>query len=281
MSQEQAQLLRRLFDAAIKSALPAYCLPPFVPAPPRGRTLVLGAGKAAATMAQALEQHWQGELGGLVVTRYGHAVPCECIEVIEAGHPLPDEPGLAAARRMLWMTHALARDDLVICLFSGGGSALLPLPLPGLTLQDKQGITAALLRSGGVPFAEGQVDGFSQALAQFPHQRQGFQPYIDPDLGLLRQANEVAPQDIKTGIVARNPSVGDGRREDAKCGGGVKAGFGRQYLERGLAAVGHERIHEVAEAIDYLDGGAMGFRIFWHGIAVGLFAKMLSDTRCF
>jgi glycerate 2-kinase len=148
MSQEHAQLLRRLFDAAIKAAFPAYCLPPFVPAPPRGRTLVLGAGKAAATMAQALEQHWQGELGGLVVTRYGHAVPCERIEVIEAGHPLPDEPGLAAARRMLQMTHSLARDDLVICLFSGGGSALLPLPLPGLVLQDKQGITAALLRSG-------------------------------------------------------------------------------------------------------------------------------------
>jgi len=148
MSQEYAQLLRRLFDAAVKAALPAYCLPPFVPAPPRGRTLVLGAGKAAATMAQALEKHWQGELDGLVVTRYGHAVSCERIEVIEAGHPLPNEPGLTAARRMLQMTHAVARDDLVICLFSGGGSALLPLPLPGLTLQDKQGITATLLRSG-------------------------------------------------------------------------------------------------------------------------------------
>lgn len=148
MTLDHAQLLRRLFDAAIEAAGPAHCLPPCLPPPPHGRTLVLGAGKASAAMAQALEQHWQGALSGLVVTQYGHSVPCEGIAIVEAAHPVPDEAGLAAARQMLELTNGLTADDLVICLFSGGGSALLPLPLDGLTLQDKQGVTSALLRSG-------------------------------------------------------------------------------------------------------------------------------------
>lgn len=148
MLPDAASLLRQMFDAAIASAQPAHCLPPHLPPMPKGRTLVLGAGKAAAAMAQALEQHWPGELQGLVVTRYGHAVPCNQIEVIEAGHPLPDEAGQDAARRMLALVSGLTPDDLVIALFSGGGSALLPLPLPGLTLHDKRQLTRALLRCG-------------------------------------------------------------------------------------------------------------------------------------
>jgi glycerate 2-kinase len=148
MTLNHAQLLRRLFDAAIQAARPAHCLPPWLPPPPHGRTLVLGAGKASAAMAQALEQHWQGALSGLVVTQYGHSVSCERIAIVEAAHPVPDEAGLAAARHMLELTNGLTADDLVICLFSGGGSALLPLPLDGLTLQDKQGVTSALLKSG-------------------------------------------------------------------------------------------------------------------------------------
>lgn len=142
------QFLRGLFDAAIQAAQPAHCLPPQLPMPPRGRTLVLGAGKASAAMARTLEQHWNGALSGLVVTRYGHAVPCERIEIVEAAHPVPDEAGLMAARRMLQLTQGLTPDDLVIGLFSGGGSALLPLPLEGLALQDKQVVTSALLQSG-------------------------------------------------------------------------------------------------------------------------------------
>ena len=142
------QLLRELFNAAIQAAQPACCLPPHLPLPPRGRTLVLGAGKASAAMARALEQHWSGALSGLVVTRHGHAVPCQRIEIVETAHPVPDEAGLHAARRMLQLTQGLTPDDLVIGLFSGGGSALLPLPLNGLALQDKQGVTAALLQSG-------------------------------------------------------------------------------------------------------------------------------------
>ena len=137
-----------MLDAAVKAALPADCLPPHLPMPPKGRTIVVGAGKASAAMAAAVEAHWLGELSGLVVTRYGHAVPCERIEIVEASHPVPDESGHRAARRMLEMVHGLGRDDLVLALISGGGSALLSLPAPGLSFADKQAVNAALLRSG-------------------------------------------------------------------------------------------------------------------------------------
>lgn len=141
-------LLRALFDAAVASAMPARCVPPWLPKPPKGRTLVVGAGKAAATMAQAVEAHWQGGLDGLVITRYGHHAPCRRIEVVEAAHPVPDAAGRAAAERVLAKVHGLSADDLVLCLISGGGSALMALPAPGLTLEDKQAINRALLKSG-------------------------------------------------------------------------------------------------------------------------------------
>jgi hydroxypyruvate reductase len=141
-------LLRAMFDAAVAAAQPSICLPPHLPAPPRGRTLVIGAGKASAEMARVLEAHWPGELSGLVVTRYGYAVPCARIEIVEAAHPVPDAAGMEAARRMLEMVAGLGADDLVICLISGGGSSLLPLPAPGLDLADKQRLNAALLASG-------------------------------------------------------------------------------------------------------------------------------------
>jgi hydroxypyruvate reductase len=141
-------LLRRMFDAAIEAAQPARIVPPHLPPPPKGRLVVIGAGKASAAMARAVEERWPGELSGLVVTRYGHAVPCRRIVIVEAAHPVPDAAGLAAARRMLDLVHGLTADDLVLCLVSGGGSALLPLPLEGLTLQHKQAVNRALLASG-------------------------------------------------------------------------------------------------------------------------------------
>jgi len=144
-------LLRQMFDAAVASAQPALCLPPHLPAPDslgQGRLVVIGAGKASAAMARALEDHWHGPLSGLVVTRYGYAVPCKRIEIVEAAHPVPDQAGLQAAQRMLETVKGLSADDLVLCLISGGGSALLPLPLPGLRLQDKQDVNRALLASG-------------------------------------------------------------------------------------------------------------------------------------
>ena len=115
---------------------------------PRGRLLVIGAGKASAAMARAVEEHWPDELSGLVVTRYGYGVPCDHIEIVEAAHPVPDAAGLAAARRVLGMVKGLGADDLVLCLISGGGSSLLALPIEGLTLEDKQAVNRALLKSG-------------------------------------------------------------------------------------------------------------------------------------
>jgi hydroxypyruvate reductase len=140
--------LRSLFESAVTAADPHRVLPSFLPAVPRGRTVVVGAGKAAGAMAQALEQHWTGALEGVVVTRYGHKVPTRFIEVLEAAHPVPDEAGQRASQRILEAVQGLTADDLVICLISGGGSALLAAPAPGLTLADKQTMNRSLLRSG-------------------------------------------------------------------------------------------------------------------------------------
>jgi len=142
------ELLRRMFDAAVAAAQPSLCLPPHLPPRPRGRMVVIGAGKASAAMARAVEDNLDGPLEGLVVTRYGYAVRCERIEIVEAAHPVPDAAGMEAARRILEKVSGLAKDDLVLCLISGGGSALLAAPAPGLTLADKQAVNKALLKSG-------------------------------------------------------------------------------------------------------------------------------------
>jgi hydroxypyruvate reductase len=149
------ELLQGMFAAAIEAAQPARCLPTalagLLPQAPRGRLIVVGAGKASAAMAREVEVHWNnwpGPLSGRVVTRYGYAVPCARIEIVEAGHPTPDAAGMQAARRLLDCVQGLTPDDTVLCLISGGGSALLPLPLDGLTLEDKQQINRALLKSG-------------------------------------------------------------------------------------------------------------------------------------
>jgi glycerate 2-kinase len=141
-------LLRSLFDAALAAADPRHALRGHLPDPVPGRTLVVGAGKASAAMAAALEAAWPGPLEGLVVTRYGHGVRCARIEIVEAAHPVPDAAGEAAARRIRELARGLGAEDQLVFLASGGGSALLSLPAPGLTLADKQGVTRALLRSG-------------------------------------------------------------------------------------------------------------------------------------
>ena len=140
--------LRRLFAAAVAAADPAKVLPPFLPKGHKGRTLVLGCGKASAAMAAAVEAAWDGPLEGLVVTRYGHAVPCRRIEIAEAAHPVPDQAGVDAARRILALAQGAGADDLVLALISGGGSALLTLPAAGLTLADKQAVNRGLLACG-------------------------------------------------------------------------------------------------------------------------------------
>lgn len=146
-------LLKDLFSAAVAAADPALRVPPFLPTPPSGRTLVVGAGKASAAMALAVEQHWQAPLSGLVITRYGHGAPCKSIEIVEASHPVPDANGRDAALRMGELVKGLSADDLVLCLISGGGSALLAAPAPGLTLEDKQTVNRQLLACGA-PISE-------------------------------------------------------------------------------------------------------------------------------
>ncbi len=164
------QLLRAVFAAAIEAAQPARCLPPALPARPAGRTVVIGAGKAAAAMARAVEDHWGDALTGTVVTAQGHAVECRQVEVIESTHPVPTAPGQNAAERILLRVRRLSPDTLVLCLVSGGGSALLPLPAEGLSLEDKQAVTRALLRSGA---AIGEINTVRRHLSRIKGGRLG------------------------------------------------------------------------------------------------------------
>lgn len=141
-------LFEALYRAAVDAALPETTLAASLPAPPAGRTIVVGAGKGAAQMARAFESLWPAPLEGVVVTRYGYGAKCRNIEVIEAAHPVPDAAGLAGARRLMEMVGGLTADDLVVALVCGGGSALLPAPPEGLTLDDEIAVNRALLASG-------------------------------------------------------------------------------------------------------------------------------------
>jgi len=142
------QLLREMFDTAVAAADPMICVPPNLPEPPSGRLIVVGAGKASARMAQAVEAHFSGVLEGIVLTRYGHGAPCKKIEIIEASHPVPDEAGVIGTRKILEAVSGLTENDLVLALISGGGSALLTAPAGAITLDEKRSINQALLKSG-------------------------------------------------------------------------------------------------------------------------------------
>lgn len=142
------ELLKAMFKAGVDAALPQLCVPAHLPSRPKGRTVIIGAGKASGAMAKALEDAWDGPLDGLVVTRYGYRLPTERLEVVEAAHPVPDAEGLEAARRIFGLVQGLTEDDLVLCLVSGGGSSLLTMPAEGISLEDKQAVNKALLASG-------------------------------------------------------------------------------------------------------------------------------------
>jgi len=148
MTNDPREFLLSAFRAAVKEAQPKLCLPQFLPDRPKGKIVVIGSGKASAAMAAVAEDHYASEISGLVITRYGYAVDCQNIEIVEAGHPIPDINGQNATLRILQKLAGLSEDDLVLCLLSGGGSSLLTLPTEGLSLVDKQHINEILIRSG-------------------------------------------------------------------------------------------------------------------------------------
>jgi len=148
MALDPKSFLTSIFEAAVAAADPEKTIRAHLPAKPKGRTIVIGAGKGSAQMAAAFEKAWDGPIEGLVVTRYGYAAPCERIEIVEAAHPVPDESGLKVAGRLMDKVSGLTEDDLVVALMSGGGSALLPAPAPGLTFADEVAVNEALLASG-------------------------------------------------------------------------------------------------------------------------------------
>ncbi len=243
MNFEPRELLRRMFDAAVEAAQPEHCIPRFLPAPPRGRTVVIGAGKASAAMARALETHWPGELEGLVVTRYGYAVPCERIEIVEAAHPVPDAAGMTAARRILDRVRDLTPDDLVICLVSGGGSALLALPGEGIMLEDKQAVSRALLKSGAtisemncVRRHLSAVKGGRLAAACHPAQVVSL---------LISDVPGDSPMDIASGPTVADPTTCEDALEILRRYGIEVPGVVRRHLESGAGETlkpGDERL---------------------------------------
>jgi glycerate 2-kinase len=196
------EILRRLFDAAIAAADPALCVPPHLPPDDGGRLIVVGAGKASAAMARAVEEHWSGPLAGLVVTRYGHGVPCERIEVVEAAHPVPDAAGEAAATRILGKISGLTATDRVLALISGGGSALLVAPAAGVTLAEKRAVTAALLRSGA---AIGEINCVRKHLSAIKGGRLAAAAWPAPVLTLA--ISDVPGDD--PAVIASGPTVAD------------------------------------------------------------------------
>ena len=195
-------ILRRLFDAAIAAADPALCVPPHLPPDDGGRLIVIGAGKASAAMARAVEQHWSGALEGTVVTRYGHGVPCERIKIIEASHPVPDAAGEAAAHFIFAQISRLTVEDRVLALISGGGSALLAAPAPGVTLAEKRALTSALLRSGA---SIGEINCVRKHLSALKGGRLAAAAW--PASVLTLAISDVPGDD--PAVIASGPTVGD------------------------------------------------------------------------
>ncbi len=224
---EPRVLLRALFDAAVAAADPALVLPANLPEPPRGRTVVVGAGKASAAMGLALERHWAGELSGLIVTRYGHGAPCKRIEVVEAAHPIPDAAGEAAAARILDLVSGLGEDDLVLALISGGGSALLSLPADGLSLADKQAINRALLRSGA---SIDEMNCVRKHLSRIKGGRLAVEAWPAHTVSLL--ISDVPGDD--PGVIASGPTV-----PDATSTADARAILGRYGIELAPAVLRH------------------------------------------
>lgn len=199
--------LRQLFAAALDAVSPRACMGPIVAALPASDLVVVGAGKAAAAMALEIESHRRGRVQGIVIVPYGHAVACAHIDVLEAGHPVPDEAGVAATKKIVDLVRDLDASQLVCCLMSGGGSALMTLPADGRTLAEKQALTHELLRSG-------------QSISEINRQRKALSAIKGGKLAEL-----CAPAMVKTivisdvpgndaSLVASGPSICDGKAND-------------------------------------------------------------------
>lgn len=195
-------VLRAMFDCAVAAARPGAVIAPFMPDPPRRHVVVVGAGKASAAMAAAFEDHWNGPLSGLVVTRYGHGAATRHIEIVEAAHPVPDQAGEQAAPRILELAHGLGADDLLVVLISGGGSVLLALPAAGLGLDDKQEVNRFLLASG-TPISDMNV--VRKHLSAIKGGRLAAAAWPARCLGLM--ISDVPGDD--PGTIASGPTVGD------------------------------------------------------------------------
>ena len=281
---EPLEFLQQLYRAAVQRALPLHTMAPYLPPPPGGRTLVLGAGKAAGAMAHALEALWPEDapLSGLVVTRYHHTPPRpeglrQRIEIVEAAHPVPDAAGLAAAQRIIALPQGLSADDLVICLISGGGSSLLTLPAEGLSLADKQRINSALLASGA---SISEMNTVRKHLSRIKGGRLAAACYPAKVVTLL--ISDVPGDDPS--VIASGPSVGD----PSTCAEAL--GILRRYqidvppaVEQALAsgqlettkpsdlALAQNAVHLIATPLQSLEAAAQAAR------ASGLTAYVLSD----
>ena len=201
MSSDTRAVLRAMFDAAVAAADPMRIVPDHLPARPKGRLVVVGAGKASARMAQAVEAHWDGPVEGVVVTRYGHAAPCQHIRIIEASHPVPDQAGVEATDAILDAVSGLGPDDRVLSLISGGGSALLIAPAGEITLEEKRGINSALLKSGA---AIGEMNTVRKHLSRVKGGGLAVAAYPAPVLSLM--ISDVPGDD--PAIIASGPTVG-------------------------------------------------------------------------
>jgi len=202
MTTDPQKILLSTFHAAIKEVQPKQCLPYFLPAKPKGKILVVGAGKASAAMAAVVEDHYASEISGLVITQFGYAVNCQNIEIVEAGHPIPNIDGYNATLRMLKILAGSSKDDLVLCLLSGGGSSLMTLPAEGLSLEEKQHINNILIRSGA---AIDEINIIRKHLSQVKGGR--LAQFCSPAKLVTLVISDVVDDDLS--IIASGPTVPD------------------------------------------------------------------------
>ena len=273
MPTDPRQTLATLFDAALAAASPRQVLPRHLPTPPRGRTALLGYGKAAAEMARVFEAHWPAACEGFAVTRYGHAAACRTIEIVEAGHPVPDAAAVAAADRALALAAGLGADDLLLCLASGGGSALLAKPAPGIGLKQKQALTRSLLACGA---SIGEINCVRKHLSAIKGGR--LAAAAAPASVVTLAISDVPGDDPAT--IASGPTVADPTGgEDARAilaRYGIATGAAVDAVLAGPAgetpdALANTRFEIVARARDALDAAARAAE------RAGIAARILGD----